>query len=341
MALTKQTARKNNGGKPLAMGRGKNPAPKPKPKPKPGWVDRKVIIEYSSDEEFDDDNSQPVVGTRALKRITKQMHLTLPTSPAHVTTTESFKTFFINHGLTKALQKAFQKRGWSTDQMQELMVNFKNKYGQTIPLPKIYEDEDSPESEGLELQDGKRYGRKTPGGQGGKGGGGSTGPKPGTLREGGGRGGTCGSVSGGGGTGGRQPDKRSREDDDDDDDDPNKRRKTDPVKKPIQPVIARKEPRKQGTPYPPVNRNLPILYISRNKERTELGFCVLDWTPAQWQKIHEARMQGRLVKPHRYRAGMAALCDICHFQKSTVLLIRKLPFQRLVREIAQDFKTDL
>ena len=31
----------------------------------------------------------------------------------------------------------------------------------------------------------------------------------------------------------------------------------------------------------------------------------------------------------------------CRYQKSTELLIRKLPFQRLVREIAQDFKTDL
>ena len=72
-----------------------------------------------------------------------------------------------------------------------------------------------------------------------------------------------------------------------------------------------------------------------------MGFCVLDWTPAQWQKIHEAKMQGRLVKPHRYRAGMVALREICHFQKSTALLIHKLPFQRLVREIAQDFKTDL
>ena len=61
--------------------------------------------------------------------------------------------------------------------MQELMTNFKNKYGQTIPLPKIYEDEDTSESEGLELQDGTMYGRKTPGGQGGKGGGGSTVPK--------------------------------------------------------------------------------------------------------------------------------------------------------------------
>ena len=66
-----------------------------------------------------------------------------------------------------------------------------------------------------------------------------------------------------------------------------------------------------------------------------------DWTEEQKRKIHEARMQGRHVKPHRYRAGTVALQDICHFQKTSALLIRKLPFQRLVREIAQDFKTDL
>ena len=52
-------------------------------------------------------------------------------------------------------------------------------------------------------------------------------------------------------------------------------------------------------------------------------------------------MKGRQIKPHRYQAGTAALRDIRHFQKSTALLIRKLPFQRLVKEIAQDFKTDL
>ena len=34
-------------------------------------------------------------------------------------------------------------------------------------------------------------------------------------------------------------------------------------------------------------------------------------------------------------------CKILRYQKSTELLIRKLPFQRLVCEIAQDFKTDL
>ncbi|ELR52422.1 hypothetical protein M91_02497, partial [Bos mutus] len=50
---------------------------------------------------------------------------------------------------------------------------------------------------------------------------------------------------------------------------------------------------------------------------------------------------GRVKKPHRYRPGTVALREIRRYQKSTELLIRKLPFQRLVREIAQDFKTDL
>ena len=43
-------------------------------------------------------------------------------------------------------------------------------------------------------------------------------------------------------------------------------------------------------------------------------------------------------KPHWYRPGTVTLREICCFQKSTELLIRRLPFQRLVREIAQDFK---
>ena len=41
------------------------------------------------------------------------------------------------------------------------------------------------------------------------------------------------------------------------------------------------------------------------------------------------------------RPGSVALREIRRFQKSTGLLIRRLPFQRLVREIAVDFKKDL
>ncbi|XP_056169488.1 histone H3.3-like [Syzygium oleosum] len=50
---------------------------------------------------------------------------------------------------------------------------------------------------------------------------------------------------------------------------------------------------------------------------------------------------GDVKKRHRFRPGTVALREIRKYQKSTELLIRKLPFQRLVREIAQDFQTDL
>ena len=42
---------------------------------------------------------------------------------------------------------------------------------------------------------------------------------------------------------------------------------------------------------------------------------------------------GGVKKPHRYRPGTVALREIRRYQKSTELLIRKLPFQRLVREM--------
>ena len=289
----------------------------PKKNPTPGGrADRKVVLEYSSDETPDEIAPQPAEGAQAPKRVKKQIHLTLPMSPAHVTTTETFATFFINHGLTRALQKAFTKRGWSTDQMREFVTNFQKKHGQQVPMPKIYGDEDSTGSEGPELADGTKVVKKTTGGASGGGG-------PSTSGE---------------NVGGPRGKKRGR--DDSGNDDPAKRRKTGKNASP-KPMVAHKEPRKKTAGYPPIDRKLPVLYISRPKERTMLGHRVLDWTDKQKRKIHEARMQGRQVKPHRYRAGTVALQDIRHFQKTSALLIRKLPFQRLVREIAQDFKTDL
>lgn len=70
-----------------------------------------------------------------------------------------------------------------------------------------------------------------------------------------------------------------------------------------------------------------------------------------------APSQGGVKKRHRYKpgesqssvfasqaknpSGTVALREIRQYQKSTENLIRKLPFQRLVREVAQDFKYDL
>ena len=62
--------------------------------------------------------------------------------------------------------------------------------------------------------------------------------------------------------------------------------------------------------------------------------------------IHSARKSaignGRGVKkPHRYRPGTVALREIRKYQKSTHLLIRKLPFQRLTREIMRGFSSHM
>ena len=59
-------------------------------------------------------------------------------------------------------------------------------------------------------------------------------------------------------------------------------------------------------------------------------------TKAAWLN---APRTGGIKKPYRYRPGTVALRQIRHYQKSTELLIRKMPFQRLAREIVQDLNT--
>ncbi|XP_065204025.1 uncharacterized protein LOC135834115 [Planococcus citri] len=54
-----------------------------------------------------------------------------------------------------------------------------------------------------------------------------------------------------------------------------------------------------------------------------------------------ASIEEKKKRKYRYRPGTLALSEIRRYQKSTELLIRRLPFQRLVREIARDFKSDL
>ena len=47
------------------------------------------------------------------------------------------------------------------------------------------------------------------------------------------------------------------------------------------------------------------------------------------------------IRKHRYRPGTVALREIKRYQKSTDLLLRKLPFSRLVREIIQGYNSNL
>ncbi|XP_068476385.1 histone H3.2-like [Phaseolus vulgaris] len=76
--------------------------------------------------------------------------------------------------------------------------------------------------------------------------------------------------------------------------------------------------------------DIDILFHSGRKRK---GSHAETFMQENWCKAKEVA--------HRFRPGTVALREIRKYQKSTELLIRKLPFQRLVREIAQDFKTDL
>ena len=47
---------------------------------------------------------------------------------------------------------------------------------------------------------------------------------------------------------------------------------------------------------------------------------------------------GGIKKPHRYRPSLVALREIRRYQLSTENLIKRTPFQRLIREISQEYR---
>ena len=89
--------------------------------------------------------------------------------------------------------------------------------------------------------------------------------------------------------------------------------------------------------------NLAAIKSNKKAPRTPLQHKAAAKTkPTPTRKIIPGDWTGgHRHKPHRFSPGIVALREIRKFQKRNDLLIRKLPFQRLVREIAQDFKTDL
>ena len=60
----------------------------------------------------------------------------------------------------------------------------------------------------------------------------------------------------------------------------------------------------------------------------------------KWPRFASHHLQG-VKKPFRYRPGTVALREIRRYQKSTDLLIKKKPFQRVVKEIARELGGDL
>ena len=82
-----------------------------------------------------------------------------------------------------------------------------------------------------------------------------------------------------------------------------------------------------------------------SSRKSRLGSGSLNYVPTN-RDFQEAQAAGDTLPAvtkttKRYRPGPFALQEIRHYQRGTNLLIRKLPFQRLIREIAQRFKVDI
>ena len=100
--------------------------------------------------------------------------------------------------------------------------------------------------------------------------------------------------------------------------------------RPLRPTVGGKVPRKQVVPQ---------------KRKSRPGSGSLNYVPTN-RDFLEAQAAGDTLPAatkttRKYRPGHLALQEIRHYQRGTNLLIQKLPFQRLIREISQQFKVDI
>ena len=77
----------------------------------------------------------------------------------------------------------------------------------------------------------------------------------------------------------------------------------------------------------------PALRVT--KENAKARMTGANATPQGYYKPSEKQ------KKFKWKPGTRALREIRFYQKSTALLLRRIPFLRLIREVAQDFKMDL
>lgn len=83
-----------------------------------------------------------------------------------------------------------------------------------------------------------------------------------------------------------------------------------------------------------------VCTMARTKQTARLATAaVLKTLPPAGKVPRKVAMPANIKKPHRFRPGTVALREIRRYQKSTELLIRKAPFERVVREVLQEIKT--
>ena len=115
--------------------------------------------------------------------------------------------------------------------------------------------------------------------------------------------------------------------------------KTTPKVNPRKSELAAKSEREQLPTNLPTKKGPNIKYTPRKTSKFKKSVKVMMAVAAA--NAPGLPATGRIKRPHHYHLGTVALREIRRYQKSTELLICKLPFSRLIREIVQDFKTDL
>ena len=106
-------------------------------------------------------------------------------------------------------------------------------------------------------------------------------------------------------------------------------------------IIRYNHNNKSNIPVPTLTKGMQqgIEWQKRASQRNPTAGAGRSGIPA-WKSTPAAAEVG-VKKPRRYRPGTVALREIRRHQKSTELLIRKLPFQCLVREIAMNYRSNL
>ena len=118
---------------------------------------RKVAIVYSTDETDDDKIPEMAGEGYAFPRKTKEVRLTLPSTPSQVTLSRTFVQWFSFYGMRPGMREALESRHWTDDMIDTFIQNFREKHGfnrHTAMLP--YHDEGDSEEEPIHLEGGRR-----------------------------------------------------------------------------------------------------------------------------------------------------------------------------------------
>ena len=110
---------------------------------------RKVLVEYSTDEEVSEallDESilkgdYTGIDTQKIKRVKREVRITLPYSPTMPTYPESFIAWYKDHGMTGGMKAALRGIGWTDQDIASCKIRFIKRYGVTAGYKVRYPDE--------------------------------------------------------------------------------------------------------------------------------------------------------------------------------------------------------